>query len=315
MKDSTQDLSRVLSRDAIAARLAQAREALFHYDYRTRELWKRSKEMQQRFPDFRDPRYLAHVDIEAVLYFRELQECAVAMPRWQDMITVGGEVDLRLFLAIGRECFEKISRLLPSDARQRRVLDFGVGCARTARHFYRELERFELHGCDVDSSAVGYLFDSVPSIQPVRSSNSPPLPYEERFFDAIYCVSVFTHLTMDAFAAWMAELTRCLAPGGTALITLHGSHALEVSNAKPDLSELGIDTAAFRRAHGGFAKEGFIWVPQFVGSSDIDATQYGISYVDRTTLNRLLPRELELVDYHTAQIGNWQDLAVFRRRA
>jgi len=50
-------------------------------------------------------------------------------------------------------------------------------------------------------------------------TTQPHLPFEDRYFDLIYCASVFTHID-DLADAWLLELKRVTHPGGRAYITL-----------------------------------------------------------------------------------------------
>ena len=165
---------------------------------------------------------------------------SVSFPAWQDMITVGGETDLRLFLHIGRNCYEDIIKYLPKNKEVLRVLDFGVGCGRTARHFYQTMSEYEVHGCDVDETPIDFIYKNIPFIQPLLSTNEPPLPYKSNYFDAIYSVSVFSHLNESAFYAWAEELSRIMKPGGILVITIHGLHALNITRNKTDVGTIGI---------------------------------------------------------------------------
>lgn len=305
-------LTKVLSKKQISSRIKEAKDSLYHYRYRIDSLWKRSPVLQEKYPGSDDAKFEKYIDTEAILYFRELQECGVSFPTWQDMITVGGETDLRLFLQIGRSCYEDIVKYLP-ERNSLRMLDFGVGCGRTARHFYLDLERYELHGCDVDATPIEYLYRSVPFIQPIQSSNNPPLPYDSGYFDVIYSVSVFSHLKQTAFYDWAEELLRIMRPGGILVITIHGSHALDITLNKRDATSMGIDRDELQSAESLFQRDGFIWVPQVTTSPDIDTSQYGISYVDEKRLSAFIPSDFRIKHYGVGEIGDWQDLVVLEK--
>jgi SAM-dependent methyltransferase len=302
-----------LSEDRIAQRTEEAKAQLHDYICRIDNLWKRSALLQQKFPNSNDANFKKHIDIEAILYFRELQDCGVSFPTWQDMLTVGGETDLRLFLQIGRGCYEDIIKYLPKTKTNLRILDFGVGCGRTARHFYQEVKHFEIHGCDVDSTPIEFLYKNIPFIQPLLSTNEPPLLYKTEYFDAIYSVSVFSHLNESAFYAWANELSRIMKTGGVLIITIHGLHALNLTRNKEDVGSIGIDKKTFSTTESLFSQNGFIWMPQATTSADIDTTQYGISFVDKDRLTAHIPTSLKVVHYGEGEIGGWQDLVVLEK--
>ena len=90
-------LMHVLTEDQISLRTAEANSQLYHYIVRIDSLWKRSASLQKTYARPDDPEFGKYIDTEAILYYRELQDCGVSFPSWQDMLTVGGETDLRLF--------------------------------------------------------------------------------------------------------------------------------------------------------------------------------------------------------------------------
>jgi SAM-dependent methyltransferase len=123
--------------------------------------------------------------------------------------------------AIGRRSRERIEQLLPADWtwQGKRVLDFGCGAGRTLRHFLSEAERAEFYGCDIDTKSVDWLLEQlVPPLHVFRSGEEPLLPQPDGFFDLVYALSVFTHIS-DHWAGWLLELHRVLAPGGLLFAT------------------------------------------------------------------------------------------------
>jgi SAM-dependent methyltransferase len=123
--------------------------------------------------------------------------------------------------AIGRQCRERLERLLPGNWSWdgKRVLDFGCGAGRTLRHFLNEAERAEFYGCDIDGPSIDWLNEHfVPPLHVFRSGEEPSLPQPDGFFDLVYALSVFTHLT-DHWSGWLLELHRVLARGGLLFVT------------------------------------------------------------------------------------------------
>jgi SAM-dependent methyltransferase len=123
--------------------------------------------------------------------------------------------------AIGRESRERIERLLPDDWswEGKRVLDFGCGAGRTLRQFLPEAEHADLYGCDIDAPSIAWLADHLsPPLHVFESGESPGLPQPDGFFDLVYALSVFTHIS-DHWAGWLLELHRVLKPGGLLFAT------------------------------------------------------------------------------------------------
>jgi ubiquinone/menaquinone biosynthesis C-methylase UbiE len=135
------------------------------------------------------------------------------------------------FLTVGENCavlIEQHLRQMGSDlARARRVLDFGCGCGRTMRWFLHKYPAVEFHGADVDAEAIQWCREHLRNASFVRNEPAPPLPYPDASFDAIYCLSVFTHLDEPMQDAWLAELSRLLAPSGVLLLTVHSELAAQ----------------------------------------------------------------------------------------
>jgi SAM-dependent methyltransferase len=108
-----------------------------------------------------------------------------------------------------------------------KVLDFGCGWGRVQRVFWHEVDAQNLHGVDVDFSAVAVCRSlgvpgSFAKIEPEGT-----LPFADHTFDLIYAVSVFTHLSLKSADHWMAELHRVLRPGGVLSITVESRDLLE----------------------------------------------------------------------------------------
>jgi len=289
--------------------------SLEDYIIRSINLYDRNEGLKDRFASTENPEFLKYIDTEAILYHREIQEVGVPFPSSREMLTVGGETDLRIFLSIGYECFKSIRRFLPTDINNTaKVLDFGVGCARTMRHFYREVKNFECYGCDVDKNAIDYLESSIQFIKASVTNNLPPLHYKEHYFDFVYSISVFTHLDRSAFIRWINEISRILKKGGIFEISLHGSKAFEIIENQPDRrSLLGINKNEFELNKEKYQTEGYIWIKQPVCSDDIDTSQFGISFISQACFKKIISPHFTLIDYFEGEIGGWQDLAILKK--
>ena len=285
------------------------------YLIRSANLYSRDVSLQQRFSSPEDPAFQKFIDTEAILNFREIQEAGLPFPPWQEMLTVGGETDLRLFLSIGYACYESIRKYIPADLDfPIEVLDFGVGCARTMRFFYRESDKFICHGCDVDRRAIDYLSRSIPFIRAKATNNLPPLPYGTGYFDLVYSISVFTHLEFNTVKLWLKEMHRILKVNGVLELSLHGPRSYGIVLNEPQRRRLiGIDDREFESKKMLFDNEGFVWMKQPVGSTDIDTSQFGISFISRECFERIISPYFTLVDYAEGELGGWQDLAILRK--
>lgn len=148
----------------------------------------------------------------------------------------GGAATAGGFLRQGREIRDAIVRSLPEgyDFRGRRVLEFGCGIGRVLRHFVEEAERAEFWGCDIDDACITWLRQNYPpSFQWFTNSSAPALSVPSGYFDLVYAVSVFTHLTAEQWEPWLLELRRVLKPDGLAILTFHNRVAYEYNVERP----------------------------------------------------------------------------------
>lgn len=288
---------------------------LNHYLVRSNSLFERDIRLSSRFHSAWSEDFQKYVDTEGVIFFQELYDVGVPFPYWTEMLTVGGETDIRDFLSVGYSCYKDIISRVPMDKREGNILDFGVGCARTMRHFYRSIDKLNCYGCDVDSRSIRYINEKVPFINAIVSSNNPPLPYKEKFFDIIYCISVFTHFNETSFANWMKEISRILKSDGLFILTLHGKNAFNKTSKEPQRRKMiGIKDDEFFNQQHHFEKDGFFWVSQPVGSSEIDADKYGICFLNEDLLEKFLPKEFQILEYSSGSVGGWQDMVVLKKK-
>lgn len=128
------------------------------------------------------------------------------------------------FNRLDRACVALTGKPMGAHAR---ILDWGCGCGRIARHLAPLVQDF--CGCDIDTDNIAWCTEHLPG----RYSASllrPPLPYKDGVFDLVYGVSVFTHLRPAIEALWLAELQRVTAPGGVLLMTAHGQTTVDYAH-------------------------------------------------------------------------------------
>ncbi|MGZ5190944.1 MAG: class I SAM-dependent methyltransferase, partial [Flavisolibacter sp.] len=93
------------------------------------------------------------------------------------------------------------------------ILDWGCGPARVVRHLPALLPATEIHGSDYNIETIEWCRQHIHSVQFSVNSLQPPLTYNENFFDAVYALSVFTHLSELNHHTWIKELHRITKPG------------------------------------------------------------------------------------------------------
>jgi SAM-dependent methyltransferase len=129
--------------------------------------------------------------------------------------------DHQEFLASGRIMVEHVRDVLGTIGRDLESfsdsLDFGCGCGRVTSNLY---------GCDQDAAAIRWCQDHLSFGTFAVNDTLPPLPYDDRSFDFLLAISVFTHINEVAGLLWLNEVRRVLRPDGIALITVHGEGGL-----------------------------------------------------------------------------------------
>lgn len=135
------------------------------------------------------------------------------------------------YVASGHENIEKFKTILAENGYRvqpgHRILDFGCAAGRMIRAFHEVADVCEVWGTDISAPHIEWCQQYLnPPFHFVTTTTMPHLPFEDRYFDLIYCGSVFTHIA-DLADAWILELRRILRPGGKLLITVHDNHTIE----------------------------------------------------------------------------------------
>lgn len=210
------------------------------------------------------------------------------------------------YLAVGAKSHGAISRALADHgigaevSEPIRALDFGCGLARTLRYFKEQDHQghpWRLAGCDVDPALVDWSRNAFPHMDIRHNQTRPPLPWDAGAFDGLWAVSVFTHFDREQQDCWAAEVARVLRPGGLAIITTMGEHAL---GGFPNLN-----TAANARR---LKQEGFYFhrVGDTFNANGAFHTEAGV--------RRVFEDEFELLQWRRGGLDGFQDLTVLRRR-
>ncbi len=138
---------------------------------------------------------------------------------------VSGQFDVLELYYNGEKGASWIRELLRRNSIQMggRILDFGCGCGRVLR-FWKDLKcgGGGLYGTDCNPGLIGWCAENLDFAEVTVNDPSPPTRYQDGFFDLVYAISVFTHLSEEMQGRWLKELMRITAPGGHIIITVHG---------------------------------------------------------------------------------------------
>jgi SAM-dependent methyltransferase len=153
-------------------------------------------------------------------YLRRHPDFAPPPLRW--MHDMYAHASYALYMSSGAETAAAVATLVDAHAPSQtpRVADWGCGLARVLRHLP---ERYRRTGFDSNAEAIDWCSRRIPGVEFKLNGTSPPLPAADSAFDALFALSVFTHLSAAAHEAWIADIARVLAPGGVFIGAFHGT--------------------------------------------------------------------------------------------
>ncbi|MEZ4699375.1 MAG: class I SAM-dependent methyltransferase [Rhodothermales bacterium] len=244
--------------------------------------------------------------------YRVINRYPGAIPPLENRRRIGGG-SIGKFIGAGLRCYlpikEALATHLEPPACERVVLDFGAGVGRTLQYTAREFKH--LHATDVDATAIAYLKRAFPDVVVSVNDYTPPLDYPGGFFDAIYSVSLWTHLPLRDQFMWLKELYRLVKPGGIVLITTHGLRGLASLRRKSE-QWAGVSDAELEK-YGTMYKE----YPDFdtnIAHHPGVTSSYGMSAHSPAYIRRVWSRLFEVLEIREGVIDNVQDLVVLRKR-
>jgi SAM-dependent methyltransferase len=183
------------------------------------------------------------------------------------------------------------------------ILDWGCGHGRVTRHFINHWPAARIYGADIDAENVAWCQKNLPRGHFTTVPLMPPSSLAAESFDAIFGISVVTHLTEAAQIAWLQELSRILKPGGLALLSFGGAS--------------GAAWGSFWHTPEWWAKwraEEFddgIMDPALKGKIAED-NYYRVTAQSADWTRKIWSRYFEIVAIEADFVGN-QDMAVLRR--
>lgn len=135
------------------------------------------------------------------------------------------------YFRVGASTASKVHSLLRSNGvKPDKILDFGSGYGRVARFLPAMFPSTEVFVSDVKTPATTFLKQKMGLGQVIHTEEPDSFPAEK--FDAIFALSVFTHLPKSTFKAWMDVLINSLNPGGALIFTFN--HINDGPNSQGD---------------------------------------------------------------------------------
>jgi SAM-dependent methyltransferase len=185
------------------------------------------------------------------------------------------------------------------------ILDWGCGHGRVTRHFIDNWQPARILGADIDAENIEWCSRNLPGAEFCSFPLMPPTRLAADSLDAVIGVSVATHLSRPAQAAWLQEISRILKPDGLALITFGGAGAAAWGSFwhSPDWWQ-------------AWTVEGFddgVADPAFDGLT-ADDSYYRVTTQSTEWTRKSWSRYFDVVAIEEDVAGN-QNLAVLRRRS
>lgn len=135
-------------------------------------------------------------------------------------------LDYRKYYEGGREAAEWVRGHLAKhlELQSLHILDWGCGPGRVIRHLPEVVGRgCRYTGTDYNPASVAWCRQHLPGIEFLLNGIVPPLQAPAATFDAVYGISILTHLSASGHQHWYDELMRVTRPGGVVLLTTHGA--------------------------------------------------------------------------------------------
>ena len=105
------------------------------------------------------------------------------------------------------------------------VLDWGCGPGRIIRHMPEVIaDNCTFFGTDYNAKSIAWCKENIPNVAFNCNPLEAQLPYPNNSMDAIYGISILTHLSEEMHYNWFKELHRILKPNGILLLTTHGDN-------------------------------------------------------------------------------------------
>jgi SAM-dependent methyltransferase len=111
-----------------------------------------------------------------------------------------------------------------------RILDWGCGFGRVARHLQRFAPNAEVLGADIDDENLTWMAGNMPHVKPVSSDIKGHIEQADKSVDIAFGISVMTHLRVDVMKVWLKELCRIVKDDGLLLLTVAGAGSLAFSS-------------------------------------------------------------------------------------
>jgi SAM-dependent methyltransferase len=182
-----------------------------------------------------------------------------------------------------------------------RVLDFACGYGRVTRFVLARIPAACVTVSDISHDAVEFVRSTF-GVRGFDSVADPGKLQHDETYDVVLVVSLFSHLSLAPWRAWLRRLARLVASNGVLLFSVHGPHLAdeldETHRAWTTMLDDGFRFGAWNETRGRLAGE-----------------YYGTAYVSEAFVRRVVAEDGlgALVGTYPNALGGRQDVYVLRR--
>lgn len=167
--------------------------------------------------------------------------CEQGLPVPPQKLWLGYGKDNKEYL-FGKEQVDKMLEIVGNSKFElkdkKRILEFGCGAGRMLRWLKPLAKKCEIWGTDISAEHIYWANQYLnPPFNFATTTTIPHLPFEDRYFDFIFCGSVFSHID-DLATAWLLELRRISSENSRLYITINDKNSLKLLNTVPYYKEL-----------------------------------------------------------------------------
>jgi SAM-dependent methyltransferase len=137
-----------------------------------------------------------------------------------------GNIDWNFYYESGKSLSERISKEIKANYKGpvRCIVEWGCGPGRVIRHLAEQFPDVRIIGTDYNNNTINWCKANIANVLFIGNDLNPPLMIEANSVDALYAISVFTHLSEQICIRWINELKRILKPGGILLVWTNGDY-------------------------------------------------------------------------------------------
>jgi SAM-dependent methyltransferase len=190
-----------------------------------------------------------------------------------------------------------------------RCLDFGCSSGRVVRVMQAAYPEVEWYGCDPERSAIGWAANQFPKISFSCNKFDPPTIYEDKYFDLVYAISIWSHFDEETSKIWFDEMHRIVKPSGLLYWTTHSKQTLAQWATNKVRQRESLDDICNK-----LILTGFVFEKAYDKDWSADVSRWGLAYISTDWVLSNLLDKWNLVQYRPGYESWNQDVYLMERR-